>query len=111
MTEEEIRGEIGALLQRVSELQGMLTAKGVAELKTLTDSGWKEFDFHSDYYGSHPEYGEGDIDKRYLFHPEVDVSRWDGVLFSHGHYDADPTKNEFMDWLETLTTDQYLEVD
>lgn len=64
--------------------------------------GWQEFRFHSSYYGSHPERGEGDIDQMYFFRPGIDLSRWQGIAFEHGHYSKNNTYTEFSEWLNTL---------
>ena len=53
----------------------------------LIAQGWTEYTFFSEYYGSHPECGERDIEQKYIFAPGVvppalpeGESHW-----SHGH--------------------------
>jgi hypothetical protein len=81
--------------------------KFVADLES---SGWYRFIFFSDYYGSHGEYGEGDDDMEFLFHPSVDCSRWDGITFSHGYNQASSSYNEFQAWLDAIPEDLYIEL-
>jgi len=77
---------------------------------SLEEKGWKKFQFNSEYYGSHPEYGEGDDERTYFFHPEIDISRWDGVRFAHGHHSENDENKSFDEWLEGLVEgEQYIE--
>ncbi len=79
-------------------------------IETLTFDGWKKFHYFSFYHGSHQELGGGDINDIYFFHPDVDLSRWDGVSFSHGHRDQSEDDLNFNMWLQDLDPEYYVEV-
>ena len=74
---------------------------------SLEEKGWKKFQFNSEYYGSHSEYGEGDDERTYFFHPEIDISRWDGVRFAHGHHSENDENKSFDEWLEGLAEGEH----
>ena len=82
----------------------------IIKMKKFVHSGWKEFVFRSEYFGSHPEYGEGDITIKYLFHPKVCVCRWDGIKFSHGHSNRSENNDRFEEWLKSIGEENYIEV-
>ena len=61
--------------------------------------GYQRFTFNSFYYGSHPEYGEGEVNRVYFFNPKVDLSLWVDKEFSHGHFSEDEANTDFSEWL------------
>lgn len=82
-----------------------------AFLLSLEEKGWKKFCFFSEYYGSHPECGEGDKEEEYIFRPGIDAERWGGVCFGHGHSGQNESNDEFDSWLEGLTEgEDYIEI-
>lgn len=73
--------------------------------------GWKQFRFHSEYSGSHPELDSGDEEKTYLFRPEIDISRWDGVQFSLFSRSKSAEYLAFEEWIGKLAEGQdYVEI-
>ena len=99
----ELRGEIRRLEKELESEKENFVAEKVAE-------GWSRFHFFSEYYGSHPEYGEGDVNTTYLFNPSIDISRWEGVKFSHGHSRQNENNDAWDEWLEGLPSDHYIEL-
>jgi hypothetical protein len=80
-----------------------------AHVEDRKQAGWKEFTFRSTYYGSHDG---GDTEQVFLFRPGVDLSRWEGVEFSHGEHSQSEPNDEFDSWLDGLAEgDDYIEVD
>jgi hypothetical protein len=78
---------------------------------TLEEKGWKRFRFFSEYYGSHPEYGEGDEERVFLFHPDINFTQWEGVKFAHGHHSRNKAHESFDEWLEGLVEgEHYIEL-
>lgn len=53
------------------------------QLAVLMASGWKLFEKRSTYYGNHPEYGDADLELRFLFAPWVEFTQWENSTFSH----------------------------
>jgi hypothetical protein len=94
---EAIRDQQG----RVIGALGLCAGPGLTRKMTrkTAPSGWVRFVFQSSYYGSHPERGAGDEEVVYYFHPTVDLSRWEGVAFSHGSNSASESYNAFQMWL------------
>lgn len=97
---------IELLRKEVSSLEAKLRQEKKTFYESLVENGWRKFDFHSVYYGSHEEYGEGDKSFTFYFKPEVDLSRWSGVEFSHGHH-SDNEVSEFESWLEELGDESF----
>lgn len=93
---------------RVDKLKLMLEKEKEAFIASKKAEGWKEFKFFSQYYGSHPEYGEGDERETYLFHPTVDFTRWENEHFSHGHGEYEEPYSYFQDWIEQLDEEKYI---
>ena len=93
---------------RIAELEWQRDDERVKFIASVVAQGWKKFDFYSSYYGSHSELGERDHNDIFLFRPSVDVSRWDGVGFSHGHNGQSEDNNRFDEWLSGLPEDQYI---
>jgi|GEM_PF-4139716 hypothetical protein len=80
-----------------------------ARLEALKQAGWREFTFRSSYYGSHDG---GDAEQVFLFRPGIDLSRWEGVEFSHGEHSQRESNDEFDSWLAGLMEgEDYVEVD
>lgn len=103
-----------AYTQAVEELEAQMqrARNGTFEqfaaiLKTARESGWQEFEFLSEYYGSHSEMGERDERFAYFFSPSVDISAWQGVRFSHGHRSASDSNVAFETWLGTMTEGEH----
>ena len=72
--------------------------------------GWKQFEYFSSYYGSHGELGEGNLETTFLFHPSVDISTWEGVTFSHGHFSQCENTKRFDVWLSGIPDGHIIEV-
>lgn len=98
------------LEEQVKQLAKDEGADREAFIAEMVSKGWKKFEFFSSYYGSHSEYGEDDTRTTYLFHPEVDLARWEGVSFAHGHHGQNESNDAFEAWLESLKDDQYVEI-
>lgn len=104
----ELLRQLNVLREEVARLQRAMQEgldQFIAEKKA---SGWRAFEFFSSYYGSHSEYGEGDEREQYLFHPQVDISRWEEVCFGHGHHGECDENKAFREWLGALADDQYV---
>ena len=71
-------------------------------IRALNGHGWKSFLFMSEYYGSHSEYGEGDIHEDWLFHPSADWCQWEDTVFKHGHGSQYESNDAWEAWLEPL---------
>ncbi|MBI2888734.1 MAG: hypothetical protein HYY10_02305 [Candidatus Liptonbacteria bacterium] len=95
---------------RIAELERQRDDERQQFINSVVAHGWREFLFFSSYYGSHEELGEGNRDGLFLFHPSVDISRWEGVLFSHGHCGQSENNDRFEEWLSGLLEDQYIEL-
>jgi len=108
MTKEKAMARFNETVDNIARLdeayravrEGLVTAL-TAGLEGL---GWQRFEFYSAYYGSHEELGEGDESETYYFRPTVDVDRWRGERFEHGHFEPDPASayGQFHAWLEGL---------
>jgi len=112
MSPEPVEPVIDAFEKAVTELAAAKEKRnkaGVALRAALLESGWQKLDFVSEYFGHHPEYGEGDEHYRYFFRPEVaGVKQWEGVFFQHGHHGGTDLYVAFHKWLETVKVTDYL---
>lgn len=70
--------EIRRLEADINRLEKEIEAEKERLIAEKISHGWKKFEFHSSYYGSHPEYGEDDKNTIFIFCPTVDISRWQG---------------------------------
>ena len=95
--ERELRAAKAERVQQIQEAENRLLSEG-----------WKKFTFSSVYCGSHYEYGEDDVQDTYLFHPDVDFSRWTEVTFVHGHHNDD--WEEWEKWYNSIPDDKKIEV-
>jgi len=102
---------------QISELQNQIcrleAAAKVAEEQFIgakLAENWRKFEYYSSYFGSHSELGEGDHERVLLFHPSVDLSTWDGVTFSHGHFSQSENNGRFESWLTGIPEDQRIEL-
>jgi hypothetical protein len=84
-----------------------MEAERAAYVSGLEAQGWWMLEFVSEYYGSHDEYGEGDIAEAYFFHPSIPV-QWQGTRFKHGHHGASEENTRFEEWLKSLPEDRYV---
>jgi len=83
----------------------------ILELKIkLQKKGWKTFVFQSEYYGSHRDMGDGPEKKVFMFHPSVDLQRWEKSSFSHGHFSENEDRQAWDAWLEKLDDKLYIEL-
>jgi len=86
-----------------------MTFNGITEeefIEKKVSEGWTRFDYYSDYYGSHSEYGEGDIEETYLFSPEINIPTFGD--FAHGHRNNNESNDLFDSFVESLDESQYL---
>lgn len=101
----KLQGEINYLNQQKREFENSFYNK-------LIENGWFKFEYKSEYYGSHPEYGEGDTQIIYLFAPSVNINKFKGVEFAHGHSSQNESNDEWDSFLESLINGvDYLELD
>jgi len=107
---KKINERLAKIKERQAKIKERQSELIQAYVEEKTAAGWQKFHFFSDYYGSHPEW-DGDIECTFLFHPSVDLSRWDGVEFSHGSRGQSQAKDEWDDWLDEMDEDLYIEVD
>jgi hypothetical protein len=76
----------------------------------LQEMGWRKFVFLSRCDGTKVEL-EGDENRTFLFHPEIDITRWEGVEFSHMTLHRSREAVEFSEWLDTLEEgEDYIEL-
>ena len=101
---------IGQLRIEISSLERELETEKESFIAGKVGEGWKKFLFFSSYYGSHWEYGEGDEERTFVFHPSVDISRWESAHFAHGHNGQNEENDAWEAWLESLADDQYIEI-
>lgn len=106
--------KLEALIEKEASLRAALKKVAeeiTAEKKTLVEekkaAGWKLYRFHSEYFGSHPEYGESDREGEFLFAPEVELPQFKPA--SHGHCDAG--ESHFEKWLEHVDQRLYLVIE
>jgi hypothetical protein len=73
-------------------------------LQRAKKEGWCLFRFYSSYYGSHPEYGEGDQERFYLFAPQCleQAEKFKKGDFSHGHSSSSKDYAEFENFVDNL---------
>ena len=105
-----IAERIGTLQKEIRQLSQNLEAERDSFVETKVAEGWTKFVYHSSYYGSHSERGEGDEEVIYLFRHDVDSSRWEGVQFGHGSFGASDNNASFATWFGGLAEDQYIEI-
>lgn len=108
--QSKLQGKIEELEAEIRRLEEDLETEKKRFIATKVAEGWKEFLYFSGYYGSHPENGEGDVERIYLFRPEVDISQWRGVEFGHGHHGRGEENEGFSDWLAELSDEQYVKM-
>lgn len=77
--------------------------------REMQEKGWKEFHFLSIYIGSHPECGEGDVEKIYFFAPHIDIPNF--REFTHGHFDQSEENKRFERFIAGLNSDEYVELE
>lgn len=77
----------------------------------MTKEKWRELHFFSSYYGGHPECGEGDINKIFLFHPTIEIDQWSNVHFKHGHFGQNETNTAFEEWRAALPDSHFIEIE
>lgn len=94
----------------ISELELQMESAREQFVSDMTKAGWRRFEYHSFYYGSHDELGEGNIDVSYLFHPSVNVSVWSGIVFEHGHRGQNKNNDRFGKWLSEIPEDKFVEL-
>lgn len=99
-----------ALEKEIERLRQELDDEQKKFVESVLAGGWKRFDLFSYYYGSHSELGEGDREGVFFFHPSVDISRWDGVLFAHGHFSQGENNDKFYEWLAGLPNEHLIEL-
>ncbi len=107
---EAYRAQIANLQSQICKLEEIVTVATETLTSAKVADGWKKFEYYSSYYGSHSELGEGDEERTLLFHPSVDLSTWDGVLFSHGHRGQSEENERFCKWLSGLPEGHYIEL-
>lgn len=95
--------EMENLKARMAELAESEGYQHRKVLETLEDEGWKRVSF-SEYYC--PKHGrDSETDHDYLFSPQVDSARFEGLKGRTLEWeDCNPCPElcEFEDWLETL---------
>jgi hypothetical protein len=104
------RKSLASLLKQRDALEAQAKSLQGDFVRSLVSKGWKEFQYSSSYYGSHQELGEGDESYDYLFHPDVDISLWENVGFSHGHMGRSENSENFDSWLSGLDPESYVEL-
>lgn len=106
----EIQKFIKAFQGQIKELENRLMAEKNDFVRGKEKEGWKKFNFFSYYYGNHEEYGEGDIETTYLFHPSVDIEMWTGANFSHGSFSKNEDSQKWEIWFNELGEDMYIDM-
>jgi hypothetical protein len=112
-TSQKVTAFTQKLLQlhdEISRLERLVESGRAGLIAECIRDGWKKMDFHSYYYGSHTELGEGDRNVIFLFHPSVDIGRWVGAHFSHGHNVQSAKNEQFEIWLSGLPEGHYIEL-
>lgn len=106
---EEILREISLKEKELSPLYKELENEKKKFLDEKISEGWKKFRFSSEYFGSHREYTD-DEEENYLFHSSIDISRWEGIHFTHGTWSGDENYEAFKEWIVSLGEELYIEL-
>ena len=75
-----------------------MNTRWMKAIEALKANGWKEFTFESEYVGN--QVHDMDVKEKYLFHPCVNLTPYENMVFSHGDCDQSLSYDEWDKFLE-----------